>query len=122
MYRLGLVTTIGVLLLFMLPVGAAPLDALFHNDMSSFTKMEDMSLNGPFLGIVARQKAYWALRYPSERQLVVTGKEVNADPQDVNIGGLTVQPGARLPLSLREIIITGHDTERITVLSKRRGQ
>ncbi|SRR5712691_1189746 len=118
MYRSVLGAIVGVVL-FVLPVGADQIDALFHNDVSAFTTMGDMPLNGPFLSTVARQKAYWALQHPSKRQLVVTGGEVNADPQDVNVGGLIVQPGARLPLSLREIIITGNDTERITVVGER---
>jgi hypothetical protein len=108
--------------LWVLPAGAAPFDALFHHDLSTYTTMDDLPLNGPFLGTVARQKAYWATRYPSERELVVPGGKGQAAPQEVNVGGLIVQPGARLPLSLREIIITGNSTERITVVSKPKGQ
>ena len=118
MDRAVLGAIVGVVLC-VLPVGADQIDALFHHDVSAFTTMDDMPLNGPFLSTVARQKAYWAVQHPSKRQLVVSGGKTNAGPQEVNVGGLIVQPGARLPLSLREIIITGNDTNRITVVGER---
>jgi hypothetical protein len=57
MYRSVLGASVGVVL-FVLPVGADQINALFHHDMSAFTTMGDMPLNGPFLSTVARQKAY----------------------------------------------------------------
>jgi len=118
MYRL-LLLTVGGVALFVLPVVAADPEAvLFSDDSHLFTEADTPLVNGAFLGTAARLKARHALRKPTKHQLVVTGGEVETDPQDVTINGLTVKPGAQLPSSVREIFILGGKTKDVTVIGR----
>jgi len=114
MYRFMFLTVVGVLLCDISVAAADPEAVLFSDDTALFTGADTPLVNGPFLGIRARQ----ALRKPTKHHLIITGEEVETGPKDVTIGGLTVKPGAELPSSVREITIVGGKTENVTVIGR----
>jgi len=93
---------------------AGPIEDLYRVDPLP-VEMPDMQMNDTFISLRARAKAQQARERQSEHQLVVPGEGVSASPQLVNVGGLVVEPGAQLPLGLREIIILGNKTKQIIV-------
>jgi hypothetical protein len=104
--------------LFVLPVFATDPEAvLFSDDSHLFTEANTPLVNGAFLGTSARLKARQALKKPPKHHLIITGGEVETDP-DVTINGLTLKPGAQLPSSVREIIILGGETKDVTVTGR----
>jgi hypothetical protein len=97
-----------------LSASAGPIENLFVVEPLP-VEMHEMQMNASFLGVLARAKAKQAFDHRSKHQLVVTGDDVSTGPQLVNVGGFVVEPGARLPVGLREIIITGNQTKQIIV-------
>jgi hypothetical protein len=108
-------------MLTVLPAHADKLDTLFDDDLSRFTMDVTPLVNGPFIGVDTRLQVSTALKKPKQHQMIVSGSDVNSDPQDITINGIVVKPGAPpMPSSVREIIIYGGDLEHVTVAGPRR--
>jgi hypothetical protein len=115
----GYVLAVLGLVLAAWPVQADPLNQLFDDDLSRFTDPTPL-VNGPFIGVSTRLKVATALKQSKADQLVVSGSEVQRDPQDITVNGLVVKPGAPpIPASVREIIIYGGGLKSVTVTGPR---